>query len=85
MSSAAWKKAWFWLFSAPCQLTVPFTVIASYQVTRCPLAAASAFSSFTKASMAVPSAVFPPPVSAFTNQPSKPYAAATATSCAASG
>ncbi len=36
MESAAWKNVLFWLFRAPCQLTEPLTVIASYQATRCP-------------------------------------------------
>nr|MCF0103063.1 hypothetical protein [Streptomyces sp. MH191] len=85
MSSAFSKNASLRLFRAPCQLTVPFTVIASYQVTRCPRAAASFFSSVRKPSMSAPSAASPPSVSAFTNQPSKPYAAATATSRSASG
>lgn len=80
MSSAASKNAWLRLFSAPCQLTVPLTVIESYHVTRCPRAAASDFNSRTNPSMSAPRAASPPPVSAFTNHPSKPWAAATATS-----
>ncbi len=85
MSSADWKKGWFWLLSAPCQLTVPLTVMASYQVTRCLLAVARDFSSVRKPSIAAPRAPLPPSVSALTNQPSKPYASATATSRSASG